>query len=160
MPSRIAPQSAEPLHPNINYRVAKTHSMPSWNLFCAKEPPIIGLFCGKRPIQTRHPLGLRHPARPYTLQNERLSPFIRYSDPLVLVHSPEREHAYTKASTLTQERGRARDDAHKGASDMFCFHVSLDFVCYSLSPTHQSSLSFSHSRHIKQSQVSTQGNRS
>jgi len=29
--------------------------------FSAKEPLIIGLFCGKRPLQRRHPMGLRHP---------------------------------------------------------------------------------------------------
>jgi len=27
----------------------------------AKEPQIIGLFCGKRPIKIRHPLPFRHP---------------------------------------------------------------------------------------------------
>ena len=29
--------------------------------FSAKEPPIIGLFCGKWPMKTRHPMTLRHP---------------------------------------------------------------------------------------------------
>jgi len=29
--------------------------------FSAKEPPIIGLFCGKRPVMIRHPMGLCHP---------------------------------------------------------------------------------------------------
>jgi len=29
--------------------------------FFAKEPLIIGLFYGKRPIKIRHPMGLRHP---------------------------------------------------------------------------------------------------
>ena len=29
--------------------------------FSAKEPPIIGLFCGKWPVKIRHPVGLRHP---------------------------------------------------------------------------------------------------
>jgi len=33
----------------------------SCRLFFAKEPPIIGLFCGKCPTQIRHPMGLRHP---------------------------------------------------------------------------------------------------
>jgi len=27
----------------------------------AKEPLILGLFCGKRPPEIRHPVGLRHP---------------------------------------------------------------------------------------------------
>ena len=27
----------------------------------AKKPLIIGLFCGKWPVKTRHPVGLRHP---------------------------------------------------------------------------------------------------
>jgi len=26
----------------------------------AKEPPVIGPFCGKRPIKIRHPVGVRH----------------------------------------------------------------------------------------------------
>jgi len=29
--------------------------------FFAKEPLIIGLFCGKSPVKKRHPMGLRHP---------------------------------------------------------------------------------------------------
>ena len=29
--------------------------------FSAKEPLIIGLFCGKWPVKIRHPMGLRHP---------------------------------------------------------------------------------------------------
>ena len=29
--------------------------------FSAKEPPSIGLFCGKLPKKIRHPMGLRHP---------------------------------------------------------------------------------------------------
>jgi len=29
--------------------------------FFAKEPVIIGLFCGKWPIKIRHSVGLRHP---------------------------------------------------------------------------------------------------
>jgi len=29
--------------------------------FSAKKPQIIGLFCGKRPMRIRHPMGLRHP---------------------------------------------------------------------------------------------------
>jgi len=44
------------------YRVAKTHRMPYlYRSFSAKEPPIIGLFCGKWPVKIRHPVGLRHP---------------------------------------------------------------------------------------------------
>jgi len=31
--------------------------------FLTREPLIIGLFCGKWPIQMRHPMGLRHPVR-------------------------------------------------------------------------------------------------
>jgi len=31
--------------------------------FFAKEPLIIGLFCGKRSIKMRHPMGLRHPVQ-------------------------------------------------------------------------------------------------
>jgi len=34
--------------------------------FIAKEPQIIGLFCGKRPVKIRHPMGLRHPVRSIT----------------------------------------------------------------------------------------------
>jgi len=30
--------------------------------FSAKEPLIVGLFCGKSPIKIRHALGLYHPA--------------------------------------------------------------------------------------------------
>ena len=33
----------------------------SCRLFFAKEPLIIGLFCGRWPIKIRHPMGLRHP---------------------------------------------------------------------------------------------------
>ena len=29
--------------------------------FFAKEPLIIGLFCGNRPIKIWHPMGTRHP---------------------------------------------------------------------------------------------------
>ena len=44
------------------YRVAKTHRMPYlYRSFSTKEPPIIGLFCGKWPAKIRHPIGLRHP---------------------------------------------------------------------------------------------------
>jgi len=44
------------------YRVAKTHWMPlSCRSFPAKEPLIIGLFCGKWRIKMRHPMTLRHP---------------------------------------------------------------------------------------------------
>jgi len=31
--------------------------------FIAKEPLIIGLFCGKRSIKMRHPMGIRHPVQ-------------------------------------------------------------------------------------------------
>jgi len=34
--------------------------------FIAKEPQIIGLFCGKRSVKIRHPMGLRHPVRSIT----------------------------------------------------------------------------------------------
>jgi len=30
-------------------------------LYFAKQPLIIGLFCGKWPVKIRHPMGLRHP---------------------------------------------------------------------------------------------------
>ena len=46
------------------YRVAKTHRMQisaSGRSLSAKEPLIIGLFCGKWPVQIRHPMDLRHP---------------------------------------------------------------------------------------------------
>ena len=40
-------------------------------VICAKEPIIIGLFCGKWPIQIRHPMGLRHPVSCYTRTTQR-----------------------------------------------------------------------------------------
>jgi len=39
----------------------------SCRLFFAKEPLIIGLFCGRWPIKIRHPMGLRHPVAPFSL---------------------------------------------------------------------------------------------
>jgi len=53
------------------YRVVKTHRMPSRHKsFPAKEPLIIGLFCGKWPMKIRHPMTLRHPVQ-QSLQGER-----------------------------------------------------------------------------------------
>jgi len=43
--------------------------------FFAKEPLIIGLFCGKWPIKIRHPMGLRHPELPL-LARHNLLPLI------------------------------------------------------------------------------------
>jgi len=44
------------------YRVAKTHRMPSVaGHFSQKKPLIIGLFCRKWPMKIRHPVTLRHP---------------------------------------------------------------------------------------------------
>jgi len=44
-------------HPT--YRAAKMHR--SCRSLSAKEPLIIGLFCGKWPVKIRHPTHLRHP---------------------------------------------------------------------------------------------------
>jgi len=44
----------------ISYRVAKMHRMP-YVAGLAKEPMIMGLFCGKWPIKIRHPVHLRRP---------------------------------------------------------------------------------------------------
>jgi len=38
-----------------------TYDALSCRSFFAKEPLIIGLFCGKWPVKIRHPMGLRHP---------------------------------------------------------------------------------------------------
>jgi len=43
------------------YRVAKTHRIPYLHRsFSAKEPLIVGLFCGKWRMKIRHPMALRH----------------------------------------------------------------------------------------------------
>ena len=42
----------------------------SCRLFFAKEPLIIGLFCGKWPIKIRNPMGLRHPVPRRALSND------------------------------------------------------------------------------------------
>ena len=46
--------------PCMCYRVTKTQDALSCRSFSAKQPRIIGLFCGKWPIKIRHPMGLRH----------------------------------------------------------------------------------------------------
>jgi len=38
-----------------------SYNVSSCRLFSAKEPLIIGLFCGKWPINMSHPMRLRHP---------------------------------------------------------------------------------------------------
>ena len=43
------------------YTVAKTHDTFGSRSFFAKEPLIIGIFCGKWPMEIRHPMTLRHP---------------------------------------------------------------------------------------------------
>ena len=46
--------------------------------FFAKEPLIIGLFCGKWPIKKRHPMGLRHPVYVFVVRwllSRCLTPF-------------------------------------------------------------------------------------
>jgi len=61
--------------------VAKTHRMPlSCKSFFTQEPLIIGLFCGKQPIQTRHPMSLRHPVHAYCIYKYmvRMYTSIRY----------------------------------------------------------------------------------
>ena len=40
---------------------AESYDALSCRSFIAKEPQIMGLFCGKRPLKIWHPMTLRHP---------------------------------------------------------------------------------------------------
>jgi len=66
-----------PSHWKAVYRVAKAHRMP----FFAKEPLIIGLFCGKWPIKIRHPMTLRHPVGKACPQNSFSFPRTPFPEP-------------------------------------------------------------------------------
>jgi len=57
-------RSLEKVKSQLATRVAKIHSMPYLcRSFSAKQPLIVGLFCGKRPTKIRHAMGLCHPVR-------------------------------------------------------------------------------------------------
>ena len=50
-----------PIHCNTLQGGEDPQDALSCRSFFAKEPLIIGLFCGKRPVKIRHSMGLRHP---------------------------------------------------------------------------------------------------
>ena len=55
------------------HTVAKMNRMLCCRSLSAKQPLITGLFCGKRPIKIRHPMGLGHPVAGWLLRNHEKS---------------------------------------------------------------------------------------
>jgi len=68
--------------------------------FSAKEPIIVGLFCGKRPIKVRHPMTLRHPVWDIYTRHVGAKMWHTHTHLHTLTHT----HTYTYTYTYTHTK--------------------------------------------------------